>query len=99
MIYRKVGYSKRFLRSTTMSDKKSHKKKSHMSLFHAIKLFSLYLLVFASIIAFIDFSSAGMYNPYLLILVSVILAAGTTAIQYVGRIKNNADDFVDGKEF
>jgi len=82
-----------------MSAKKTHKKKSRMSLFHAIKLFSLYLLVFSAIIAFIDFSSDGVYSPYLLILVSVILAAGTTAIQYVSRIKNDADDFVDGKEF
>ena len=82
-----------------MNAKRSHKKKSRMNLFHAIKLFSLYLLVFSAIIAFIDFSSNGVYNPYLLILVSVILAAGTTAIQYVSRIKNDADDFVDGKEF
>ena len=82
-----------------MSVKRHHKKKSHMSLFHASKLFSLYFVVFAAIIAFIDFSSDGMYNPYLLVLVSVILAAGTTAVQYVKRIKNDADDFVDGKDF
>lgn len=82
-----------------MSIKKHHKKKSHMSLFHTLKLFSLYLAVVAAIIAFIDFSSDGMYNPYLLILISVIIASSITALQYFGKFKNNADDFVDGKEF
>lgn len=81
-----------------MSAKRTHKKKLHMSLSHIIKLFSLYLLVFSATIAFIDFSSDAMYNPYLLILVSVILAAGTTVIQYVARIKNKEDDFVNGKD-
>ncbi len=82
-----------------MSAKNHKPKSSHMSLLHASKLFSLYFVIVAAVLAFIDFGADRLFSPYLIALSSVIIAGITTAIQYFNKIKNSADDFVEGNEF
>jgi len=69
-----------------------HKKKKSLHLNHIIALFLVYLVLFAVILAIIDYYAYDIINPWIFITISVISAILATAIHIKSKKRSKADE-------
>ncbi len=71
------------------------KKKKTSTLARAIKLFIVYTFTFITIFFFLDLYDFYMYNPYWLVIISIVLGLGGTIIHLKKRTHSRVDDLAD----
>jgi hypothetical protein len=69
-------------------------KRTKFHIWRVVKLFSIYFLIFLSIFLWIDYYSYEVFNPILLTLISLLLAAIGTIVHIRQKKKTDIDYLV-----
>jgi predicted permease len=64
---------------------------------HIIKVFFIYLIMTGALAAWLEVSSYGDLNPFLLIIASLIITILSTYFHWKRRVHNKIDDIAEGK--
>ncbi|HFU76916.1 MAG TPA: hypothetical protein ENK68_00230 [Epsilonproteobacteria bacterium] len=75
-----------------MKLQKKQKKKNTLHLKHKIALFAIYLVLFATLSAMVDYYAYDLLNPWIVVIVSVVSAAWATLVHVQSREKTKADE-------
>ena len=71
---------------------KSKKKKKTLNLKHKIALFLVYLLLFGTLSAMVDYYAYDLINPWIFVILSAIGAVWATLAHTKSREKTKADE-------